>query len=224
MAMKDLINRLENESDSEAIGVLQNEILGEFDASNDLNDLRELLCSAKERLVRAGIWIASELGSSARPLLQTIKPLLRHPSKHVRFFAIDCLLTIATSNDGDAIALVVPMIIDDPESAVRWKAFDFFIRASRPQLIAALKQFSNREPSSDHTKSLQWLLSEQGTDPNEVRRVLKSEESIWRRYGVVAAARIMMLHKDMELVSAATESSDDEIRDFASSALKHYES
>jgi hypothetical protein len=56
---------------------------------------------------------------------------------YVRFFAIDAVLTSATSDDGKVLAKAIALF-SDSERAVRWKAGHFLSKATRAQLDASL--------------------------------------------------------------------------------------
>src|SRR5690242_6936095 len=84
-------------------GELENRLLGQLQKGYPVNKLRLLLKAKDDKIVAAGIWLASELGADARALLDDIVELLRHPSIQVRFFALDCLVACARPEDEQAI-------------------------------------------------------------------------------------------------------------------------
>lgn len=117
------------------------ELLSAIFAGYPIDRVRPLLKSPSQRVVEAAVWIASELGSGARPLLPEIFPLLSSASRKVKFGVIDCVLAAATSNDGEMIARTAALISDEDE-AVRWKAFRFLMSISNEQ-SEAVRQHSN---------------------------------------------------------------------------------
>lgn len=78
-------------------GDLENRLLAEFQTGYPLHKLRLLLRAPDEKVVAAAIWIASELGSDTRPLFDDVVSLMEHPSKQVRFFALDCYGSVCTA-------------------------------------------------------------------------------------------------------------------------------
>jgi hypothetical protein len=193
-------------------GALASELLTEFQRGYSLEKLRPLLSSNNEELVSLGVWIASELGEKGSPLLKDVSPLLKHPTKRVRFFAIDCILLWAGESNGPELAAAV-QLLDDPERAVRKMAMNFLASASYSQIGAALSHLKATEPSSSHTQGLQWLLNDSNISSDDIISKLNSEGRLVRRYGVIAAVR--MLAKDKRPLLHAASIDDPEISEFA---------
>lgn len=197
---------------SSNVGDLTNRLLREFHRGYPLENLRPLLHSDNERLVNTGIWIASELGEKGHSLLNDVSALLKHPIKRVRYFALDCILLWAKGSNKSELASAVALL-DDNESAVRWKAMDFLSHASDEQLRAALEYLNSAEPDSMHVSGLRWLLGSSGTDPNEAILMLHSQDRTLRKYGAISAARIARDNKEPLLRSLSI--NDRDIRQFA---------
>lgn len=219
MDARSLLERISTDPDSNSqrIGDLTNQLLREFHRGYPLERLRTLLHSEDERLVNTGIWIASELGEKGKPLLSDVLVLIKHPLKRVRFFTIDCILLWAGPSNKPELASAASMI-DDPESAVRWKAMNFLWRASREQLLAALSHFEMTQPDSVHFRGLNWLLSRDAGNPEEVKDALRNQDSRMRKYEVVAAARMSPNNSEPLFYSASLE--DPDVKDFADSAIQ----
>src|SRR5258706_11447564 len=124
---------LANPSD---LGGVANELLSEYYRGSDVSSLRKLLHSGDDRIVDCGTWIACELAEVGKPLLPEVKRLLAHPSKGVRFWAIECVQEWAEASNSEELALAVSLAADS-EGGVRWKAMEFLALATRPQLEAA---------------------------------------------------------------------------------------
>ncbi len=188
-----------------------NNLLAEFQRGYPIDRLATLLESETEEVVKTGVWIASELGGKAAPHLKRIAALLSHPHPHVRFFAIDSVLTCATVADGKIAADVV-LLLGDKDSAVRWKALVFLVQAPQALLNAALACLSQSNDRSAHLVGLRLLAS----SDSEIRRTagsyLDSEDDILKRYGTVAAVRVA--REDTSLLNRALLSADSELRQF----------
>src|SRR5689334_16854459 len=107
-----LIEAIKADPASADDGLLANDLLREFQMGYPIENLRSLLSSRDDRIVRTGAFIASELGNSAVPLLADVTRLLTHPTRTVRADAICSVLTCSTGKDEDAIASVVAMLDD----------------------------------------------------------------------------------------------------------------
>ena len=184
------------------------ELLEEFQSGFPIARLAELLAANTESGVRAGIWIASELGTQVRPLLADIQRLLAHPDRYVRFFALDCVLTAAADSDGLSLASAAALI-GDPDSAVRWKAMNFLASVSRAQLSGAARATSDTH-LHDH---LTWLEHAEMFGPSAIRANLLSQDPRERLVAVIAAARIAEM--DSSLLYEASKTDQQDIQEFA---------
>ncbi len=189
-----------------------NELLEAFFGGLPVERLLLLLWSDSEDAVKAGAWIASELGAQAQPLLPELARLLDHPARYVRFFLLDAILASASTEDGEAVARAVSKIRDCDE-AVRWKALQFLSRASEDQLAAAIECLTDPELRS----ALQWLLSD-GTDARRVVTRLQEEDDLGKLVAAAAAARIAA-HDPWPLQRAAI-SDHAEVSSFASQEME----
>lgn len=198
-------------------GVLANDLLREFHRGYPVERLRPLLNSPNERVVKAAAFIASELGSKAAPLLDSLVGLLHYADGRVRSDAIISLITCTTGKHQKEIADVISML-DDPDWRIRHEVMEFMSRVSLEQLQAALRHFQNTEVNSAHVPTLNWVLSESGREPSQITAWLGNDSALARKYGVVAATRIASMNEGPLRVAAASE--DDDVRRFADSMLQ----
>jgi HEAT repeat protein len=212
---ENLVRRLTAQPHSSQAGVMMNDLLAEFQLGFPLENLRSMLRSENQDVANVGAWIASELGTWGKPLLSDVLPLLRHPSKNVRFSIIDCILLWAI--DGAEFSAAI-RLTEDPESSVRWKAMNFLSLATRDQLQAALSHLEAVEPASAHVRGLRWLLSPNGSDTDGIKAALQDENPLIRKYAVVAATR--MSKENRQPLSYAASLSDPDVENFANSGLR----
>jgi hypothetical protein len=198
-------------------GVRANHLLREFHRGFPVENLRPLLLSPDEEIVKTGVFIASELGSKAKPLLADVVGLLKHPNKAVRFDAIGSVLTCTTGKEPREIAAAVSLL-DDTEGAVRWKAMDFLMRASEEHLRAALQYYDKTDPRSTHVEGLRFAIHEHSREPANVLAFINSENVLLRKYGVVVAARMASVNSGP--LEAASTIEDEDIRVFARDMLE----
>ena len=214
---QDLLHRIAAIPDAPNSGALANELLSAFHRGYPVEKLRPLLTSEDERVVRTGTWLASELGEKGRPLLRDIAPLLSHPAKNVRFFAIDCVLCWATPANGRELYSVLSLI-EDPEPNVRWKVMDFLTLASPEQLQSALLIMEATRSDGGHAERLRWLLGTGGQTPDEVVAAIRSKNLLTQRYGVAAAVR--MAQRTGDLLSDAPLSPDPAVNQFVQDMIE----
>jgi hypothetical protein len=185
------------------------ELLKAFYAGYPIDRLRLLLRSESDEAVRAGVWIASELGADAAAMAEELPTLLQHHAKYVRFFAVEAVLANASSRSGEAVGRAVSLI-EDPEDAVRWKALRLLARASREQLATGLPFI----PRAEVAGGLSWLLRERSL--TEVIARLDGDR-VERMFAVAAAAR--MSRGREEALRHAAASADPEVSMFAREEL-----
>lgn len=198
-------------------GVLVNKLLRHFHRGCPIENLRPLLASEHEKVVKVGIWLASELGSRAVALVDDVARLLDHPARYVRYFAMDCILTCTTRENENELAAVVSML-DDTDAAVRWGVLNFMSRATSSQLQGALAYFQRVNPGSLHAVGLRWLVGEGGRDPEEAVSFIRSDNAVLRKYGVVAAARMAKLTREPLVVACSLR--DQDVSGFAEDILE----
>jgi len=207
---------LSNPDTSESDGVAY-ELLSEYQRGSPIESLRMLLTNADDRLAGEGTWIASELSESGRPLLREVRGLLRHRSKKVRFWALDCVLLWAGPTNGYELASAVGLV-DDAEQGVRWKAMNFLAMISREQLQAALAQLEADNPESPFADELRWMLGPNGSDSTQIATGLRGSDPRHRKFAAAASSRITK--SDSQPLRDATASDDPEIAQFAGDMLK----
>lgn len=192
---------------------LAGRLLTELHRGTPVEELRPLLWSADDTAVAIGTWVASELAAGAVPVRDDALPLLRHPEREVRFYAIDVVASTASGSYAHRVTAILPLLAD-PEPAVRWKALGFLARATDEQLRAAVADLRETSPDSEHIERLDWLRS---ADPAGITAAVQNVDAGTRRYGVAAAARIA--GRDRGPLEAAAHAEDPDVRRFAADML-----
>ncbi|MFG1617194.1 hypothetical protein ACGFI3_30910 [Nonomuraea wenchangensis] len=207
----DLIERvLAHANDDDVLGSAANDLLEEVFAGYPVDNLRRLLRSDHEKIVRTGAWLLSELGELATPLADELPALLASPLRQVRFFAVEAVL-----NAGDAdgpLAARALALVRDGDDAVRWKVLSFLSAAETEQLAAGAEALEDAE-----LKGLtEWLvrLDSEEVDPREVVARLEGGDRTARMFAAAAAARLSD-EDDTNLLAHAATAEDEEIRSFA---------
>lgn len=185
-------------------------LLAAFQEGFPVSRLSSLFRSEESRAVRTGVWIASELGAAAAPVLKEVDELLHSADRYVRFFAIDVVLASASAEHGDLIGRVISLI-EDADSAVRWKAVSFLSDASETQLGAA----SIVGLSEQTAGNFEWL--RRRPSPEAIRSRLEGNSSE-RLFAVAAAARLVEGRDGV--LRLAAESADVEVSSFAREQLR----
>lgn len=178
-------------------------LLSAFFGGFPVERLREVLYSENDDAVRAGAWLASELGSKVAPLVSDLALLLKHPSRYVRFFTVDAVLTGATEQEGDAIAKAVELL-EDGDAAVRWKATNFLARASSSQLRSSLPYLKNHL-----MRTVEDVLAmDAASNATMTRELLENEREGARRLGLIVALRGSVRDPTLLLLAAESKHAD----------------
>jgi len=208
-----LLSRSRQTVDDESIGEAANDLLAEFLTGYPLQRLRVLLHSADPDAVKSGVFILSELGAGAAPLVDEVPRLLHHQVRWVRGFALDPALVATGPDDGEVIAQAVALV-RDPDAGVRWKAMRTLARLSEDQRAAADQHLRDDE--------LQPLLAWLGSaDAAAITVRLVDDDELTRRFAGIAAARVNLTNGgDRALLELAATSPDEELASFAESELR----
>lgn len=205
----EVIRRIQSGEENEN---LPHELLHELYRGYPVAELPKLFDSTDVEIVKSAAWIVSELGVKGRPILDATAKLLLHPSKYVRFFAIDSVLACATSEHTDFICDVV-RLLRDPEPAVRWKVMDFLARIATDHLTSTADSSFGADPPGEIVKKILTLCT--NPDVDVIISHLNSENGLERQMGAIAAARIS--RQDPMALEQALSNRDQEVRQFARS-------
>lgn len=174
-----------------------------------------LLRSENSGAVESGIWVLSELGSKAAPLLDEVESLLDAQSRKVRYWAIDVVHSSAGIEDGRIIAKAFGLL-EDTDISVRRAALYFLARASESQLTAAVLHLGK----SRIGVLVGWLsrVSDSANSVLDITKQIGNDDRLVSMIAVAAAARIS--GRDRAALECAAAMGDDEISVFASRELE----
>jgi hypothetical protein len=198
-------------------GKLAYQLKKRFVAGFPVVNLRQLLVSDNEPVVKTGSWILSELGDGARPLIHDASRLLNYQVPIVRYYAIETILVCGRADDAEIASRILPLL-EDAHKAVRKRSMFFLAQQSRHVLQAMLSWLQTPFETSPYEEGLQFLLSDAGSDAEAVISWLNDPRALARRFAAAAAARIRQ-HCKEPLAFAAT-LPDDDISEFARNMIK----
>jgi hypothetical protein len=172
----------------DADGKVSNELIGEFyNHGYPVEKLIPLLHSDDSATVRAGAFLAEELGAKATPLLPELARLLDYTDTWVKSGVLSAVLTSATDRDGAAVGGAVSLITDD-ERPVRKMAFELMARADRSPLVAGVAYVNDSQIAA----LLEWVLEveDESRDDDEIAARLRESDGLAQVCAAVAAARV----------------------------------
>ena len=190
------------------------QLLEAFFAGLPIETLRPLLASNNQLVQRAGAFVASELGSQGRDLVDDVIPLLQSPDRHVQHYAMEVLAVCCEGHHAGKFAHVVRML-ESGDRGIRLEAMELMSKADPSQIEAAEHLFKAADQNDQvHRNGLRTLIgSEGGADVASAKEMIDSDDPLVRRYGAIAAKRLARLRPElMRLLSVAD---DPDLRDFS---------
>lgn len=177
-----------------------------------LETLRPLLRSGDSVIQREAVWVASELGRQAFPLLDDVVPLIDSGDRYLAYHAMESVTLCATGARAPEFVHVVAKL-EDPDEVLRSLSMFLMSNVEASQLIGAL----GGELHSLHQEGLRLLLDASASD-EAVLSFIHSDEPLSRRYGAIAAARLY--EKNPRLIDVVRTMEDAEVGSFVDSVLR----
>lgn len=187
-------------------------LLQSYFAGLPLDTLRPLLRSDDVFVQRAASFIASELGGKASILVDDIVPLVSSMDRNVQWYAMEVLTVCSEGKHAEKFAYVVRMLESD-DGTLRRLAMRLMASADVSQLEAARRLFETHGGSHEtHQQALLTLAAGTRVEPLVVTTMMKDADALVRRYGAIAARRLVREHPN--LIVEARASDDPDLRNF----------
>jgi hypothetical protein len=177
-----------------------------------LETLRPLLRSGDLVIQREAVWVASELGRQAFPLLDDVVPLVDSGDRYLALHAMESVTLCATGVRAPAFVHVVAKL-EDPDEVLRSLSMFLMSNGEISQLAATVEAGLR----SEHQEGLRLLLDPSASD-EAVLAFIHNDEPLSRRYGAIAAARLY--EKNPRLIDEVKTMEDAEVGSFLDSVLR----
>jgi HEAT repeat protein len=187
-------------------------LLQQFFGGESIESLRELLRSDDVFVQRTAMFVASELGSRARPLLADVCPLLQSKDVHVAFNVLEVIAVCAVDCDMPYYEHIV-LCLDNIDKVLRKLAMYLMSRAEESLLVGVRDaMLSNRSLTDKHIFGFDILIGN-AADPQTIKALLFDDDVLRRSYAAIAARR--SAGKWPELMDAVKASDDPVLSGFA---------
>ena len=208
------------EPEFEDVSKLIWDVYGQFYDGFPIANLRPLITSPSEEVLRRGAFLANELGWKVRALTQEIAALLDCSNSGIRFYAIGALTACTTPEDGEVLGKLLQHL-EDPDSGVRWRMVEFVRLAGSKQFSAAIKNAALQRPDSIYTeisKVIRWSMP---VSEAQVRGLANHSDPGVRLLaaGIALRPRKIIDEKFAEIV---LEAGEPELSDLISRAFQHH--
>jgi hypothetical protein len=177
-----------------------------------LETLRPLLKNDEALVQRAAVFVASELGSQARDLVDDVIPLVQANDRYLQYHAMEI---IAVCCEGELSGNFVHVVraLESQDDVLRALAMLLVSNANTSQLEAARQYFDAAGSNHrTHASGLHALVQAHRLDPAIVASMMQDADPLTRRYGAIAARRL--LPEFPYLFTAAESSNDLAVREF----------
>jgi hypothetical protein len=202
-----LVDPSKFDEDGRAYALLQSYFTG-----LPLDTLRPLLRSEDVFVQRAASFIASELGRRASSLVDDIVPLVTSTDRNVQWYAMEALAVCSEGEHVGKFAYLVRML-ESADGALRRLAMRLMANADVSQIEATRRFLETCGGSRQaHQQALLTLVAGSRVDPLVVTTMMKDADAVVRRYGAIAARRLVREYPNLMLEARASD--DPDLRNF----------
>jgi len=182
-----------------------------------VENLRPMLTSDDERVTATAAYLAYEIGSEMRPVLNELIPLAEHPGAQWRSDIIIAMTECVGPDDLDALSRIM-LAFDDPDPFLHRAAIRFVIMAGSRSLANAISEAAKRYPGTPFEDIYSLLRNGAGRyfspdwsaiDEGKLREFIEHPAPVVRRFGAGLAARPKLV-VDVELLEIARNCEDEE--------------
>jgi hypothetical protein len=192
------------------------QLLQEYFAGLPIETLRPLLRHKDDLVRHAALFVTSELGQDACALLDDAIPHIASTDRFQSFHAHEIVLVCAEGPLADRFIRITEGL-ESSDDVMRSLTMDLMSRADPSQLRAGADSLADARGRFDaHRRGLNLLANADRVAPEDVERLLASDDRLDQFYGAIAAKRLR--EKYPELLEHAASLADLSIRNFASEA------
>ncbi len=191
------------------------QLLQEYFDTLSLDTLRPLLLNDDRFVRRAAVWVTSELGIEASSLIQNAIPLVNDGDRYIEYHALEIVMVCSVGENVEEFVHVVHSLLSN-DDVIRSLCMRLVANANVSQLKAAIHFFEDENLDSSgtlHRQGLSNLVKLESLDSEEVLSLIADIDPLTRKYGVIAAKKLV--HKFPELIKQASTSEDPDIRKFS---------
>lgn len=184
-----------------------------------LDTLRPLMRHDHPVVQRTAVWIASELGAKASPLLDEAVHLLNmDPDPATRFHALE-IITVSSEHYRCETFAHVAQALADSHKGIRQLTMLLVGNSSRCQIEEARRVLASR--GDVHPSGLSLLLESDSGGISKLSNFIKGSDPLLRKYAAIAVYRVYKRNPTSvgldAVIAAASDVQDPEVRHFMQS-------
>lgn len=193
-------------------------LLEEYFEGFQLKTLSPLLRHSDYFVRRSAIWVASELGVQASPLLSDVLRVLESDDRFLAYHALEVTAVCAVGPESLHFSKVLDGL-EVSDDVLRVLAMGLIGNTGAGGMREILQSIDVEKWDERHVAYLRRLVSTGRADRRTVAEaMLGSPVALERKYGAILAR--WAVPEEPELVLAATDSDDDDVRRYAESVVR----
>lgn len=177
------------------------QLLDEYFSGLPVETLRPLLSHQNVYVQHAAVWVASELGAQAAPVLDDSLPMITSDDRFLSYHALEIAIVCAVGDLCDRFVRV-PVALESSDDVIRRLAMRLMSRADAAQLEAAAKAAEQNGLSETHRTGMKLLAAGDTAGVDDIKEMLASDSALARSYGAVAAKRLAGKHPTLLDIAA----------------------
>lgn len=194
------------------------DLLQEYFHGLPIATLSPLLRSSDLSVVKAAVWVLSELGKYAGDLMYDAIPLLELNDRYIKYHVLEAVAVCSVGNRTDQYRHVV-FAMEDHDEVVAALAMRLVSRATEEQIHSSKDFFCNQAGASKmHCEGLSLLGDNDSMNYDTVSGLLSNSDSVVRKYGAILAAKTYK--ENQQLFDFVIENDDPCIRYFGEAFLR----
>ncbi|MCM1222696.1 MAG: hypothetical protein NC548_50390 [Lachnospiraceae bacterium] len=181
--------------------------------------LRNLLCDEDKDIRGLALWIIYELGrGTSRDFLEEVTSQMNGDDPGIYFWAAEIVARYGTGKYMDDFMKIF-CFFEHPDAKIRRQSMGIISMLNDSRIRKAYAySVMNKILSDSHEKSLLSLLHINTLTASDIAEMLHSDDSIIRKYGVIAAEKVYDKHP--EIIRESVNSEDLDVREYSKMILE----
>ena len=196
----------------------QYQLLEEYFHGLSTETLRDLLCYKDKRIRQTALWIITELGESAEDLLEEVASQINDEDPLICYYSSEMVAFYGTDKYMDDFMKVFDLF-EHSNTKIRTLSMYIISQLNDSRIKEAYAYSVNNKILSDsHEKGLLSLIHINTLTSSDITAMLNSDDSVIRKYGVIAASKVY--EKYPEIIRESVNSEDLDVEEYSKSELR----
>lgn len=194
------------------------QLLQEYFYGLSKETLRDLLSYEDKDIKALALWIISELGKTATDLLGEVVSQMNDDDPIICYYSSEMAAFYGTDKYMDDFMRVFGFF-EHSNAKIRTLSMSIISRLSASRIQEAYTYLVNNKILGDsHEKGLLSLIHINTLTPSDITAMITSDDSIIRKYGVIAARKVY--EKYPKIIKESVNSEDLDVQDFSKTTVQ----